>query len=1090
MKKLIGAVALLLCCAAVGEARSKLQDYCQDGGKTVTTASIQSTTKVQQSFPSCTVTVFNGGTVTLATIFADNAGTPKANPFTAASDGLWFFYAADGRYDVQFSGGGITTPFTRGDYTIFDFTDAFLNGGNTFTTPFGTLGTKNGLDLAIITNNIERARITGGGVFNVENGPLQVTGSPGSMIVGGPATLSNNLTVALFSAFGGAAINNNDTVGYVGIHYDHTYTSYGNEVRGIQATVRTSRVVPDALWDVFGIDAAVVVDAANNQHLTGQRKGVVAELYFSPNTYTVDTAFNFQGNIPTLGSGVTVTNWYGMIVNSPASGGTISNGYGLFIDNLDNGAGTIGNAAAIKIGGINNFGRIIWPGTNLTDIGGALQVGSGLVVGAGGTLGLNAGSFAISGTTIIDGSRNVSTTGFGNFDYLQMANANARATPAGGFTRIYPKSDATDPVGSKKLYYKDSGGNEYTVCTTGTCAGGGSGVSSLNTLTGSLTLAAGANVTITPSGGNTLTIASGTGGSGVAGNGTTNQITKWTNNATPGTIGDSILAEVGGNTVTLTGVNAFSAGDGGGTANGGYYVGNKQIITGLSGGTTASMGNVNALTAVGTLSTSGHFDATGASGDGYWLNGTQAFYIDSGTPHIKSGLKVTGGGLTVGAGSPLDQGVNAGTYSASGTQITTALSGGTVSLQNINAITAAGTILTTGHADLNYTFITDQAGAPSGVATKLALYSKTADAVGSKLVYYKDSGGNEYTFCNTATCPGGGGGGVSGSGTLNTVPKWSNSANPGSLTNSIITEVGGNTVTVTGTNAFSTGDGSGGANGGYYVGSRQIITGLSGGTTASLGNVNAIQAIGTITTRGAGGTSTGHFDTINDGASTGLGGYYISGTRMLYGFNADTVLTASGGVRVATGFAVKNDGGTYFGADAGSYAISGATVINSSQQVIVSGKISSAVGYQINQGNAAVGHVLCGNGTLYVDCSPGTGITSLNGLTNATQTFAVGTGGTDFNISSTSSTHTFNIPDASASARGLVSTGSQTFGGAKTFNSQITASAGIIGLAGIEATGFNIHGGSTGVGGTVTPGNPGCTLTFSGGLYVGNNGSC
>ncbi len=45
--------------------------------------------------------------------------------------------------------------------------------------------------------------------------------------------------------------------------------------------------------------------------------------------------------------------------------------------------------------------------------------------------------------------------------------------------------------------------------------GGGSGVSSLNTLTGALTLAAGSGITITPSGGNTLTIAStGGGGSG------------------------------------------------------------------------------------------------------------------------------------------------------------------------------------------------------------------------------------------------------------------------------------------------------------------------------------------------------------------------------------------------------------------------------------------------------------------------------------------------------------------------------------------------------------------------------------------------
>jgi hypothetical protein len=63
-----------------------------------------------------------------------------------------------------------------------------------------------------------------------------------------------------------------------------------------------------------------------------------------------------------------------------------------------------------------------------------------------------------------------------------------------------------------------------------------------------------------------------------------------------------------------------------------------------------------------------------------------------------------------------------------------------------------------------------------------------------------------------------------------------------------------------------------------------------------------------------------------------------------------------------------------------------------------------------------------------------TGITALNGLTAQVQYFQTGTSGSDFNISSTTATHTFNIPDASASARGLITTGTQTIAGAKTFS--------------------------------------------------------
>jgi hypothetical protein len=63
-----------------------------------------------------------------------------------------------------------------------------------------------------------------------------------------------------------------------------------------------------------------------------------------------------------------------------------------------------------------------------------------------------------------------------------------------------------------------------------------------------------------------------------------------------------------------------------------------------------------------------------------------------------------------------------------------------------------------------------------------------------------------------------------------------------------------------------------------------------------------------------------------------------------------------------------------------------------------------------------------------------TGLTALNGLTKQVQYFAVGTSGTDFAISSSVDTHTFNLPTASATNRGALSSADWT-----TFNNKVPA---------------------------------------------------
>jgi hypothetical protein len=90
----------------------------------------------------------------------------------------------------------------------------------------------------------------------------------------------------------------------------------------------------------------------------------------------------------------------------------------------------------------------------------------------------------------------------------------------------------------------------------------------------------------------------------------------------------------------------------------------------------------------------------------------------------------------------------------------------------------------------------------------------------------------------------------------------------------------------------------------------------------------------------------------------------------------------------------------------------------------------------------------------------GTGLTRLGnsvGLTNTGITFAIGTTGTDMNWSTAftalGGTTTLNIPDASITARGLISTGAQIFTGSKTFATAPTFSGFTLGSILFASTG-------------------------------------
>jgi hypothetical protein len=158
----------------------------------------------------------------------------------------------------------------------------------------------------------------------------------------------------------------------------------------------------------------------------------------------------------------------------------------------------------------------------------------------------------------------------------------------------------------------------------------------------------------------------------------------------------------------------------------------------------------------------------------------------------------------------------------------------------------------------------------------------------------------------------------------------------------------------------------------------------------------------------------------------------------------------------------------------GGVGISGALNLGTALSVANGGTgVTSATSGQLLIGNASgtfTKATLTGSGGISITNGDGSitisndRLSSLNGLTTSTQTFATSTSGTDFTITSSSSTHTFTLPDASTSARGVLSTGAQTIGGLKTFSDGIKSQdfiSGVNGYFGGDPTVFTV-GGTTG----------------------------
>jgi hypothetical protein len=100
-------------------------------------------------------------------------------------------------------------------------------------------------------------------------------------------------------------------------------------------------------------------------------------------------------------------------------------------------------------------------------------------------------------------------------------------------------------------------------------------------------------------------------------------------------------------------------------------------------------------------------------------------------------------------------------------------------------------------------------------------------------------------------------------------------------------------------------------------------------------------------------------------------------------------------------------------------------------------------------------------------------LTALNGLTAQVQFFAVGTSGTDFNIASATATHTFNLPTASSTNRGALSSADWSMFNAKQ-NALTLTTTGNSGASSLIGATLNVPtytlAGLGGIGGTIATG--------------------
>jgi hypothetical protein len=305
MKRLFFIIVFLLCATPL-MAREKYSNWCMQGNKKVTTQGLTSTTTVQQSYPTCTITVYLAGTVTLATLYSDNAGTALANPFTnqSTSTGQFFFFANSGYYDIQIAATGLTT-FTLSNIGIGGTAGTRINCANYAGTTAGQQIANAYANVASAGDVIDCSHPTGtlsiaADPFTSMSNPVTVIMPEGTVVVSVAMTSNAGTTIQMnngailsmnsgttFSSLSGMTLSDSQ-------HFAGSGTVYLRKIREILpewwgALADGSTDSTTAIQAAFVSSAGVVGGTAYT---------CAGEVFFGPGTYIISSQINLYTTSP------------------------------------------------------------------------------------------------------------------------------------------------------------------------------------------------------------------------------------------------------------------------------------------------------------------------------------------------------------------------------------------------------------------------------------------------------------------------------------------------------------------------------------------------------------------------------------------------------------------------------------------------------------------------------------------------------------------------------------------------------------------------------------------------------------------------